>query len=60
MAAHAWLRVGRVVLLGGEARVGYVPVTSYHSGGAQVAAVSGPWSGDPVRRRPAWNARWSR
>jgi len=32
MAAHAWLRVGRVVLLGGEASVGYVPVTSYHSG----------------------------
>lgn len=32
MAAHAWLRVGRLVLLGGEAAVGYVPVTSYHSG----------------------------
>jgi hypothetical protein len=32
MAAHAWLRVGRFVLLGGEASVGYVPVTSYHSG----------------------------
>lgn len=31
MAAHAWLRVGRVVLLGGEASIGYVPVTSYHS-----------------------------
>lgn len=31
MAAHAWLRVGRLVLLGGEANVGYVPVTSYHS-----------------------------
>lgn len=32
MAAHAWLKVGRLVLLGGEASVGYVPVTSYHSG----------------------------
>ncbi len=32
MAAHAWLKVGRTVLLGGEASVGYVPVTSYHSG----------------------------
>lgn len=31
MAAHAWLRVGRIVLLGGQASVGYVPVTSYHS-----------------------------
>jgi len=32
MAAHAWLKVGRFVLLGGEDSVGYVPVTSYHSG----------------------------
>jgi hypothetical protein len=32
MAAHAWLKVGRLILLGGEASVGYVPVTSYHSG----------------------------
>lgn len=31
MAAHAWLRAGPVVLLGGEASVGFVPVTSYHS-----------------------------
>ena len=31
MAAHAWLNVGPVVLLGGEAMAGYVPVTSYHS-----------------------------
>ncbi|MCU4653924.1 lasso peptide biosynthesis B2 protein [Roseibacterium sp. SDUM158016] len=31
MAAHAWLRVGRTVVLGGEASVGYVPVASYHS-----------------------------
>ncbi|MEM9474838.1 MAG: lasso peptide biosynthesis B2 protein [Pseudomonadota bacterium] len=31
IAAHAWLKVGRLVLLGGEASVGYVPVTSYHS-----------------------------
>lgn len=32
IAAHAWLKVGRLILLGGEASVGYVPVTSYHSG----------------------------
>lgn len=32
MAAHAWLKVGRLILLGGEVSVGYVPVTSYHSG----------------------------
>lgn len=32
IAAHAWLRAGPVVLLGGEASVGFVPVTSYHSG----------------------------
>lgn len=31
MAAHAWLRVGQTVLLGGEASVGYVPVTCYYS-----------------------------
>jgi hypothetical protein len=31
IAAHAWLRAGPVVLLGGEASVGFVPVTSYHS-----------------------------
>ena len=31
MAAHAWLKVGRMILLGGEASVGFVPVTSYHS-----------------------------
>ncbi|MDJ1007884.1 MAG: lasso peptide biosynthesis B2 protein [Paracoccaceae bacterium] len=31
MAAHAWLCAGPVVLLGGEARAGFVPVTSYHS-----------------------------
>lgn len=31
MAAHAWLKVGRLILLGGEESVGYVPVTSYHS-----------------------------
>jgi hypothetical protein len=31
MAAHAWLRVGPVVVLGGEARGEFVPVTSYHT-----------------------------
>jgi hypothetical protein len=31
IAAHAWLRAGPVVLLGGEASAGFVPVTSYHS-----------------------------
>lgn len=31
MAAHAWLCVGQIVLLGGEASAGYVPVTSYLS-----------------------------
>jgi len=31
MAAHAWLRVGPVVVLGGEARAGFAPITSYHS-----------------------------
>lgn len=31
MAAHAWLRAGPIVLLGGEASVGFVPMTSYHS-----------------------------
>lgn len=31
MAAHAWLCAGSVVLLGGEARKEYVPVTSYYS-----------------------------
>lgn len=31
VAAHAWLKVGTLVLLGGETSVGYVPVTSYHS-----------------------------
>ncbi|MEM1066550.1 MAG: lasso peptide biosynthesis B2 protein [Pseudomonadota bacterium] len=31
MAAHAWLRTGPVILLGGDALAGYVPLTSYHS-----------------------------
>ncbi|MEM9128797.1 MAG: lasso peptide biosynthesis B2 protein [Pseudomonadota bacterium] len=31
MAAHAWLRTGPVIVLGGDAMAGYVPVTSYHS-----------------------------
>jgi len=31
MAAHAWLWAGERILLGGEARAGFVPVTSYHS-----------------------------
>jgi hypothetical protein len=31
MAAHAWLRVGPVIVLGGEARAEFVPVTSYHT-----------------------------
>ena len=31
MAAHAWLRVGPVVVLGGEVRGEFVPVTSYHT-----------------------------
>lgn len=31
MAAHAWLSVGQLILLGGEERQGYLPVTSYYS-----------------------------
>lgn len=31
MAAHAWLRVGTIVLLGNEARDGFVPIMSYHT-----------------------------
>ncbi len=31
MAAHAWLRVGSLVLLGREGREAFAPVTSYHS-----------------------------
>jgi hypothetical protein len=31
MAAHAWLRVGTIVLLGNEARNGFVPIMSYHT-----------------------------
>ena len=31
MSAHAWLCAGPVILLGGEVRAGFVPVTSYHS-----------------------------
>lgn len=31
MAAHAWLRVGSIVLLGNEARGGFVPIMSYHT-----------------------------
>jgi hypothetical protein len=31
MAAHAWLRVGTIVLLGNEARGGFVPIMSYHT-----------------------------
>lgn len=31
MVAHAWLRSGPVVLLGGEVRGGFAPITSYYS-----------------------------
>jgi hypothetical protein len=31
MAAHAWLRVGPDIVLGGEVRGEFVPVTSYHT-----------------------------
>ncbi|MCP5073641.1 MAG: lasso peptide biosynthesis B2 protein [Rhodobacteraceae bacterium] len=31
LAAHAWLWAGKILLLGGEVRDGYVPVTSYFS-----------------------------
>ena len=29
--AHAWLWAGQVIMLGGEARNEYTPITSYHS-----------------------------
>jgi len=35
MAAHAWLRVGPVIVLGGDARAGFAPITSYHSPGGR-------------------------
>lgn len=31
MAAHAWLYAGPVILLGGQERPGFLPVTSYYS-----------------------------
>lgn len=31
MAAHAWLRVGPMILLGAKESAGFVPVASYHS-----------------------------